>query len=659
MNNVELSDEPRLTVERLRVTYLVAREHPDPEGLRVRLDAAAHDRLPEICARLISQGLPAQDPSVWLIRKLNVDLTLDAGAFNDDQIARAWGRQVATGIARTVAGLDGANHEPDGILHFENRAEYLARFAADLAAGRAWGQWYYHSFESLRSLPTAAALREALTREPQWTKATLLELRAHGELPQVLAQLTSTDALRVLDACTAGNTARVARGSRELVDAFVSVLDRAGLEGESATPANALRLYLTLLTFAPRLATDGRARGAVEQLLAFLGVLEPLANTRRLLGYVASGDLQRAIHECVDGGVRDNLSSVPFFAQLANGDAAWLEEIARARRRGNMNAVSKRVNATGRVFASPFAGVFLLIGILSRSGLNNFIRNTCYPKMEGMDIEAVLRFLVVCRAMGVNDPLSLVDPAIALAVGLDGAPDPAQVRAWANQMTAEQHYAVWTRLIETLTPGQMQGRSLLAEVVSIPTSERVLLLRDRAHDAWAYAEVISTGTDANAALARGLDIIERGTGTAVEQLELGTGLDAAHDARNLQARVKSIAAATEPFVSAARELASLVPDASSPLLTGVSEFELVWTLAARATLRAFVERLMGFRASSPEYIRRNFLEGNGTIQVLDESIHVQLAARPLNLVLSLAGINGQRYVLPWRNETSVTIELMG
>jgi hypothetical protein len=138
VNSLDAQGNSSVTIERLHSIYLVPQQHPAPEDLRWRLDAVMGNRLASVCGQLLAQALHADDPSIWLIRRLDVDLALDAGAVDDELLARAWGRRMATAIVRAIArGADG-----DTVLHFPDRAAYLAQFVGDLAEGRAWGKWY-------------------------------------------------------------------------------------------------------------------------------------------------------------------------------------------------------------------------------------------------------------------------------------------------------------------------------------------------------------------------------------------------------------------------------------------------------------------------------------------------------------------------------------
>jgi hypothetical protein len=78
-----------------------------------------------------------------------------------------------------------------------------------------------------------------------------------------------------------------------------------------------------------------------------------------------------------------------------------------------------------------------------------------------------------------------------------------------------------------------------------------------------------------------------------------------------------------------------------------SSFDLLGVLLSRTVMREFARHLMGFQASSPEHLYRNFLDGIGTLRSQPERIEVELPRSPLLLVLQLSGLTRQTFTLPW------------
>jgi hypothetical protein len=181
--------EPRLSIGRFTARYLVASDHPDPSALAGRLDRAAASIGPYLSACLAS--LPASSPdAIWLLRKVEVELGVDAAA-EPDAIAAAW----SAAMARAVAGR--LDTDAQGVAFFADRTAYLAAFLRDLAAGEAWSLWYYRAFDGLRALPIAAALRTAILADAGMGRAALLRLPP-ADAASVLNALSPLEARRVL-----------------------------------------------------------------------------------------------------------------------------------------------------------------------------------------------------------------------------------------------------------------------------------------------------------------------------------------------------------------------------------------------------------------------------------------------------------------------------
>jgi hypothetical protein len=141
--------------------------------------------------------LDGNDPSVWVIRSLQIDLLLDVRAASPEEVARFWATNIAVGVAQVLA----AGEDGDAVLRFSNRAAFLAYFLHSLAEDRAWHRWYFREFDGLRSLPRGAAIREALLREPAAIDAALVELERTGRLAKVTSALTPRDSMRILACC--------------------------------------------------------------------------------------------------------------------------------------------------------------------------------------------------------------------------------------------------------------------------------------------------------------------------------------------------------------------------------------------------------------------------------------------------------------------------
>jgi hypothetical protein len=711
MNGREEREGSRVTIDRMNGLYLVSRQHPDPTKLRQRLDKVMRDQLAPACGRFLAQALDPGDPSVWLIRRLDVDLALDVGAVDDAALARIWARQIATATVRAMAyGADG-----DTVLHFPDQAAYLAQFVADLAEGQAWGKWYYRAFDSLRSLPTGTAMSEALIRDPALTEAVLRQLAERGRLERLLGTLSERDAQRVYAACCAAqaSAAPASGGGRRrsietLLAAWPTALPRP-LPARVATAHNKLRLYLAVRAGSPALPAGDELRTAIDHLLALATVLQQMAAPTALIASLATGDLHRAASLARQAGLSGYLKNLRFFQQVASGDGKWLARVARTIAkpssspppRGGRGGV--RLPAAQKL-ATRFGGIFLLLPSLLELGLPELTEPILRSKLDGVERAQAARYLVAVKCFGrARAREAAHDPVLNLAVGLDGPPPAEATSASSRSTAAALDQAGQARLVERLARlGRLEGRRLSAELVAAPSSGKaVLLVRDVAHDAWVYtAPAGADGDEAQAALDRGLAVVRAAVETPLEALLLGPeiggrldldalarggtrftwlaraqlpGLAPLHVGRSSDgepltlwtAEPEGIPGAMQEALArylararpAAQELAYLSLADHDLALVADLRSDLTWSLVANAVLKGLARRLLGFHWSSAEYLYQNFLGGTGLVQIEDHHIEVQLPSCPLQVVLRIAGVNGQTYTVPWLDEAEVRLSL--
>ena len=76
-----------LVIDRLACEYQVPPAHPSPDPLRWRLDHIVRTRLAAACASALEPALDPDDPSVWLVDRMECELATDVGE-DDDAIPR-------------------------------------------------------------------------------------------------------------------------------------------------------------------------------------------------------------------------------------------------------------------------------------------------------------------------------------------------------------------------------------------------------------------------------------------------------------------------------------------------------------------------------------------------------------------------------------------
>jgi hypothetical protein len=397
---VDTQPRRRVTIERLVSTYLVPHDHPAADAVRSRLDALAREHLVEACRRLFDEVLATDDPSVWLIDRVEVDLMLDVAAAAEDRIAEVWGRHIAAGVFKTISGGEDGTR----VLRFPDRAAYLARFLADLIRGAAWDKWYYRSFETLRILPVHAAAREALVREPEHAEAALSLFDVQHRLGSLLALLTATDLRLILDCCASPDAVTL--------PALNAALSRWRAPGPSTPDAalaaarHSLGLYLDARRNFPAIA-PGSLRAAAEHLASFAGILRAPSGGA-VLDRIRAGDLGGAVRAAGTAGFMDQAVSLLVLPLHAAGPQ-WLEVAAAALTRPAPAAMAPR---TFEIVLTPeFGGVFLLLP--SWIDLD----------LDDLDEAGAFRYLVLLKCLGRgNAPLARHDPGLLLASGLEEAP---------------------------------------------------------------------------------------------------------------------------------------------------------------------------------------------------------------------------------------------
>jgi hypothetical protein len=90
-------------------------------------------------------------------------------------------------------------------------------------------------------------------------------------------------------------------------------------------------------------------------------------------------------------------------------------------------------------------------------------------------------------------------------------------------------------------------------------------------------------------------------------------------------------------------------------LRGSRDCDLALSLVANAILRNFAWRLPGFAWSSAEYLYRNFLDAEATIQANEDRWIVNHKHPPLHIVLAMTGADQDVYQISWLNQRKVCL----
>jgi hypothetical protein len=160
-----------------------------------QLDAAlAVDRLehtirPRVLAAYgnVLDQIFENDPAVYVLRRVSAAFTLDGvKAKTEIALADAWGNKLGAAVMRGIA-----THAEDGgnLVKFENEAEYVAHFIADLLNDLAWDRWYYGAYSELRGVGKPHAILSLLLDRRELLESIFSYLSRLGCLDRVLGLL--------------------------------------------------------------------------------------------------------------------------------------------------------------------------------------------------------------------------------------------------------------------------------------------------------------------------------------------------------------------------------------------------------------------------------------------------------------------------------------
>ena len=352
------------------------------------MDDIARSHITDGCARAINAVIDPNDPSIWVIDEVRLDLLVDIRSAAAPDIAHFWGKRIASAVARVMAS------GPDGVqvLRFAHRAAYLAHFLRNLAEDRAWDKWYFAEFATLRSLPRHAAIREALLREPQEAEAALCELNRTGTLNRVVAQLSRLDQERIVECCANG-----AAYSEDSLKALLR-LSQVGMWA----PEPLLTLYLRIRSECPGIPPSSAAGSA--------------AHLERVLGWKKAGELRSIVRAMTQGSptplplTDDELETARILRIIAvAGGASLVASLI-----GRSDARPSGPGA-GSELQTEIGGVFLLAVVLAEVPvlLRHFV---------GGAEAARRRYLLYALCASAGTPSVWQDPGLRVASGIDEVP---------------------------------------------------------------------------------------------------------------------------------------------------------------------------------------------------------------------------------------------
>ena len=404
-----------LHVDHFRAQYLIASDHPAPQSVKQRLDDALSKTLPDSLRVALSSWFSDDDPSIWFVRQLdiNLDLNLD---WNRDQVGKSWAAQLVNKLSRDLK-----EDSVHGIIRFPNRAAYLASFLRDLAGGHAWANWYYTSFEGLRMLPVSAAIATAVRNDVETSLPALLQLSAK-DVAKVLDALSAQGARGVLDAIA---EQRPALDETQCFEELWNTWQRDESQFLYATNelSCALRLYLEVER--REHAGGPTLQRAALALVRLAARLKSGSLNENLLRALLGGDI---VDLYVAAGAEDAEVLLPF----THCATELLQEIW-----STVSAPSNRAsyerNSSDKAYTS-FGGVFILLPLLDRLPLNELTEG--WPELDQQSAVSMARFIILVKCLGRNRfERAWHDPLLRDLLQIDPRISADMINEWSSQIS--------------------------------------------------------------------------------------------------------------------------------------------------------------------------------------------------------------------------------
>jgi hypothetical protein len=691
---IETAERTRVTIDHWVNTFVVASAPgsarailaPGAEEVPQRIrqfEQFVSEELPSSCKQWLPQLVDLSSSAVWHIRALDLRFLVDVAPSSGVEAEQAWGEQVATRISHIID--RGPNKD---VVRFESRAAYLAQFALDLAAGRAWDLWYYQQFLALRLLPAGRAIVEALTREPRHGADAILSLATDGRLDEVLPVLTDNDAQQIYSRSFSG-----AHGSANLAQLSPWCGRLLELLNDSPMPSSqnaggefhdGLRWLARAALRFPGAEQDPNAVAALDGLLKLRRVLapirSPLVADRLVRGLVTKRMIMEdAVREARKHGALSPEYALGFLAAVGNGDPDWASLATSVLLRDQHPAAQAWISCDSMI--TPFGGLFLLGPPLADLQVNQIAEAATTEAHHIDELAGLLRHVALVKCVGkVRARVALTDPAVQLLSGYRHS-EPLKPEPELTNLDWAGAFATFTRRLVALT--NCAGRCLLLETVPLLSgNSTVLVIRDVALRLSLHATAWpDRSAERQNVICTSLSLVRAATGNMPYVLLRGQ-LAGFADAQALRAQCdrplvhndEDVDGDVTDFLVRTGCLSDKTTSEQVTRLLRSSEGEFaylslgdIWpecsanmdllsTLIASATLRVFAGRLKGFAASTPEHLHSNFLDGAGLVSVDEERIQVDLPRSPLALVLQLSGLSRQRYRVPWLNGREIWLQ---
>lgn len=620
----------RLQIRRVHAKYVVSTQHPSPARLKDQLDHELRNNLPQVLSSAFSSWFSQNDPSIWFVRRLQIEVPASSG----EELSRTFTTQLGRTLSRTLS--DGG--EPNTVVQFSDRVSYVARFLHDLARGYAWSCWYYESFEGLRMLPTSAALRTVVSDQSEPGREALLKLSSN-DLLDVMRALSRNDAGLILDNLAAtSETGDEVDCCKRAWNAWQTIT-RGSFDGLNESQ-RALLLYLMSSRGQPAFGLNlKRATQAIFCLADRLS--NRSAAEREQLFSAMTGDSLAGFYKTAGS---DAEMLLPFL----RCSPEWLREVIDAI--GAQSAQNADDSGLNHCYTS-FGGVFLLLPFINDLPLEQATRD--WPHADDAAAISLLRFLLLVKCCGqTNSEQSFRDPLLRDLLLIPPSVSVESICEWQSAIsTRDVQKFLQTLLRWQQTQGRLPGeKQILTEVVA--EEQRSAVLIDAACGLWATLQPLEPDRliDALRDPAVGLENSDRVLFCDPTLLEmLGAEFPAVRmislsDADPEDDQISRLVARLEKLPD---DLAHLALHSRFQLS---HDLDLALSLVAQNVMRAFASTLPGFGLANLSYLWSNFLNFSATLDEEPARRVVRLARPPLHVVLTRTGSTRQSYCLRWLDE---------
>lgn len=392
-----------------------ARQHQAVGSLA---DQIVRTRFGTECSRRLSL-MPVSPASVVRIRKLPVKLKISAAKLDEESITEAW---VDAFIGELLIAVKNNRISDSEIVCVNSRAEWLARFIADVLSGSANGRWEYEEFRESLQLGTSHCVFSILSHDPLEVVPVLRLLEERNRFEQFLllfddfllekffslftpvneAELTVDDLITIARLVTSQNISRGILGTRQRSLRIFLALCRMHVESDRVmSPRLVWYALLTLDKLVELTQTLPQSLPSESWFQALSP--ESIAHQKGPALHPVVLEVIAKIWSLTTSGLKEESSKLQTLSRLV----ADLDPV----RTGESSATRSRW------VSCQFAGLLLLVGLIDRLGWVQQIRGSSLAlRLDTGAINFCLAALAL-RLLGQSPENRRPDPALLLFAG--------------------------------------------------------------------------------------------------------------------------------------------------------------------------------------------------------------------------------------------------